>query len=102
MTSLLFSHDGATLYIGTEDGDLLVQSLRSTETPKTIAVGDQGCRVEGLAIAVRRRLPIMPRLSLFSHRKRANSQPTSTREQLVLLIINRWRSMILIAPYDRP
>ena len=53
VTSLLFSNDGATLYVGTEAGDLLVQSLRSTETPKTIAVGDQGCRVEGLAIAVR-------------------------------------------------
>jgi protein NEDD1 len=53
VTSLLFSNDGATLYVGTEDGDLLVQSLRSTETPKKIAVGDQGCRVEGLAIAVR-------------------------------------------------
>ncbi|KAH9060004.1 WD40-repeat-containing domain protein [Lactarius vividus] len=52
VTSLLFSNDGATLYVGTEDGNLLVQTLRSTEAPKTIAVGDQGCRVEGLAIAV--------------------------------------------------
>ncbi|KAH9079276.1 WD40-repeat-containing domain protein [Lactarius deliciosus] len=51
VTSLLFSNDGATLYVGTEDGDLLVQTLRSKDTPKTIAVGDQGCRVEGLAIA---------------------------------------------------
>ncbi|KAH9043379.1 WD40-repeat-containing domain protein [Lactarius pseudohatsudake] len=59
VTSLLFSNDGATLYVGTEDGDLLVQTLRSKETPKTIAVGDQGCRVEGLAIAVRTRSPTM-------------------------------------------
>ncbi|KAI9446592.1 hypothetical protein H4582DRAFT_1906781, partial [Lactarius indigo] len=56
VTSLLFSNDGATLYVGTEDGDLLVQTLRSTETPKTIAVGDQGCRVEGLAIAKKSKL----------------------------------------------
>jgi protein NEDD1 len=52
VTSLLFSVDGASLYIGTEDGKLLVQTLRSTEPPKIIAVGEQGCRVEGLAITV--------------------------------------------------
>ena len=52
MTSLLFSVDGASLYIGTEDGELLVQTLRSTEPPKVIAVGQQGCRVEGLAVTV--------------------------------------------------
>jgi len=56
VTSLLFSNDGATLYIETEDSDLLVQSLRSTNNLKTIAVGDQGCRVEGLAIAKRSKL----------------------------------------------
>jgi hypothetical protein len=52
VTSLLFSVDGASLFIGTEDGKLLVQTLRSTEAPKIIAVGEQGCRVEGLAITV--------------------------------------------------
>lgn len=52
MTSLVFSVDGASLYIGTEDGKLLLQTLRSTEAPKIIAVGEQGCRVEGLAITV--------------------------------------------------
>lgn len=53
MTSLLFSVDGASLYIGTKDGKLLLQTLRSTEAPKAIAVGEQGCRVEGLAITAR-------------------------------------------------
>ena len=52
MTSLLFSVDGASLYVGTEDGKLLLQTLRSTEAPKIIAVGEQGCRVEGLAVTV--------------------------------------------------
>ena len=52
MTSLLFSVDGASLYVGTEDGKLLLQTLRSTETPKIIAVGEQDCRVEGLAVTV--------------------------------------------------
>ena len=66
VTSLLFSNDGATLYVGTEDGDLLVQTLRSTETPKTITVGEQGCRVEGLAIAVRTWFPTMTGVSFYS------------------------------------
>jgi protein NEDD1 len=52
VTSLLFSVDGASLYIGTEDGKLLLQTLRSTEAPKIILVGEQGCRVEGLAVTV--------------------------------------------------
>ena len=52
VTSLLFSVDGASLYVGTEDGNFLVQTLRSTEAPRIIAVGEQGCRVEGLAITV--------------------------------------------------
>jgi hypothetical protein len=52
VTSLLFSVDGASLYVGTEDGKLLVQTLRSTEPPKIIAIGEQGCRVEGLAVTV--------------------------------------------------
>jgi hypothetical protein len=52
VTSLLFSVDGASLYVGTEDGKLLVQTLRSTEPPKIIAIGEQDCRVEGLAVTV--------------------------------------------------
>ena len=52
VTSLLFSVDGASLYVGTEDGKLLLQTLRSTEAPKIIAVGGLGCRVEGLAVTV--------------------------------------------------
>jgi protein NEDD1 len=52
VTSLLFSVDGTSLYIGTEDGKLLVQTLRSTDPPKIIVMGEQGCRVEGLAITV--------------------------------------------------
>jgi len=31
------------------DGKSLLQTLRSTEAPKVIAVGEQGCRVKGLA-----------------------------------------------------
>ena len=39
VTSLLFSVDGASLYVGAENGTLLLQTLRSTEAPKIIAVG---------------------------------------------------------------
>ncbi|KAI9460029.1 hypothetical protein F5148DRAFT_273117 [Russula earlei] len=58
VTSLLFSLDGASLYIGTENGKLLLQTLRSMEAPRIIAVGEQGCRVEGLAIANKSKLSI--------------------------------------------
>ncbi|KAF8503702.1 hypothetical protein F5888DRAFT_1664297 [Russula emetica] len=58
VTSLLFSVDGASLYIGTEDGKLLVQTLRSTEPPKIIAVGEHGCRVKGLAVTKKSKLSI--------------------------------------------
>jgi protein NEDD1 len=59
VTSLLFSADGASLYVGTGGGKLLVQTLRSTEAPNVIAVGEQGCRVEGLAIVVRVSFPVV-------------------------------------------
>ncbi|KAA1469327.1 WD40 repeat-like protein [Dentipellis sp. KUC8613] len=50
VTSLVFSADGATLYVGTETGKLLVQTLRNVEPPKTIDIGEHGYRVESLAI----------------------------------------------------
>ncbi|KZV71625.1 WD40 repeat-like protein, partial [Peniophora sp. CONT] len=40
LTSLTFSPDGATLYVGTEGGTLLVQTLRVVESPKTVELGD--------------------------------------------------------------
>ncbi|KAI0256554.1 WD40-repeat-containing domain protein [Lactifluus subvellereus] len=58
VTSLLFSADGASLYVGTQGGKLLVQTLRSTEAPRVIAVGEQGCRVEGLAIVKKSKLSV--------------------------------------------
>lgn len=69
VTSLLFSVDGASLYIGTDDGKLLVQTLRSTEPPKAIAVGEQGCRVEGLAITVLTSLVNRVHISYFHAEK---------------------------------
>ena len=74
VTSLLFSVDGASLYIGTEDGKLLVQTLRSTEPPKMIAVGEQGCRVEGLAVTVLTSLITTGCYISYPRRKRASSR----------------------------
>jgi protein NEDD1 len=90
VTSLLFSVDGASLYIGTKDGRLLLQTLRSTEAPKAIAVGEQGCKVEGLAITARTSFlgwgaPISYSLTC---RKKAGSPLTPTRKPLGPSIAN--------------
>jgi hypothetical protein len=50
LTSLVFAPDGATLFVGTDGGQLLVQTLRTVEAPKICEVGE---RVECLAITVR-------------------------------------------------
>ncbi|KAI0062191.1 WD40 repeat-like protein [Artomyces pyxidatus] len=55
VTSLVFSADGASLYVGTDSGKLLVQTLRSVEAPKTIDVGG---RVEALAISKKTKLGV--------------------------------------------
>ena len=89
MTSLVFSVDGASLYIGTENGKLLLQTLRSVETPKIIAVGEQGCRVEGLAITVCVISLLRVQISFLMRRKRANFQLTATPKRLGLSIPNR-------------
>ncbi len=89
VTSLVFSVDGASLYIGTENGKLLLQTLRSVETPKIIAVGEQGCRVEGLAITVRVISLLRVQISFLMRRKRANFQLTATPKPLGLSIPNR-------------
>ncbi|THH16147.1 hypothetical protein EW146_g4439 [Bondarzewia mesenterica] len=56
VTFLVFSADGATLYIGTENGKLLVQTLRAMDAPKTIVMSEHGQRVIGLAISKKSKL----------------------------------------------
>lgn len=54
LTSVTFSLDGATLYMGTVNGRLLVQSLRAaTEPAKTVTISESGYPVLGLAVSVR-------------------------------------------------
>lgn len=53
VTSLVFSPEGAAMYIGTDSGNLLVVDLRSLEKPpKSISASGIGSRVECLAIQV--------------------------------------------------
>ena len=54
LTSLLFSPEGGALYLGTENGKLLVQNLRELDKPpKAVTVNSEGRRVEALSIQVR-------------------------------------------------
>jgi hypothetical protein len=54
LTSLTFSPDGGSLYVGTKDGYLLVQNLRDLETkPKRIVLDPSGGSVIGLCVQVR-------------------------------------------------
>ena len=74
LTSLTFSPDGATLYIGTENGALLVQTLRVVEPPKTVDLGD---RVQCLAVTVC--LSCLAVTCLLNHSRRRSSNYRETR-----------------------
>jgi hypothetical protein len=52
-TSIVFSSDGATLYVGTEAGKLIIRPLRGlSKPPKQVIVSENGCRVEVLCMQV--------------------------------------------------
>lgn len=56
-TCLAFSAEGATLYVGTENGKVLGQDLRALDKPpKFITVSEQGDQVVALAMQVRDRI----------------------------------------------
>ena len=53
ITSLVFSPEGAAMYIGTDGGNLLVVDLRSLDKqPKSISASGIGSRVECLVVQV--------------------------------------------------
>lgn len=55
ITCLAFSAEGATLYVGTENGKVLGQDLRALDKPpRSITVSEQGDRVVALSMQVRR------------------------------------------------
>ncbi|KAJ7740676.1 WD40-repeat-containing domain protein [Mycena maculata] len=51
LTSIAFSPEGASIYLGTEHGKLLIMDLRALDKPpKTVIISDTGCRVETMAV----------------------------------------------------
>jgi len=53
ITSLVFSPEGAAMYVGTDGGSLLVIDLRSLDKPpKHISASGIGSRVECLVVQV--------------------------------------------------
>ena len=61
ITSLVFSPEGAAMYIGTDGGNLLVVDLRSLDKPpKSISASEIGSRVECLVVQVRRSSRLNP------------------------------------------
>jgi len=71
ITSLVFSPEGAAMYIGTDGGNLLVLDLRSLDKPpKSISASGIGSRVECLAVQVCCSLSLRPTAHLINtHRQ---------------------------------
>jgi protein NEDD1 len=53
LTTVGFSPEGASIYLGTEDGKLLIQDLRALDkSPKSIIVSELGYPIDTLAVQV--------------------------------------------------
>ncbi|KAJ7219209.1 WD40-repeat-containing domain protein [Mycena pura] len=51
VTSVAFSPEGASMYLGTETGKLFIVDLRALDKPpKSVAVSESGCRVETMTV----------------------------------------------------
>ncbi|SJL12279.1 uncharacterized protein ARMOST_15702 [Armillaria ostoyae] len=51
LTSISFSPEGASIYVGTETGKFLILDLRGLDkAPKSIAISESGCRVEAFCV----------------------------------------------------
>ena len=58
LTAIEFSPEGAAIYLGTENGKLLVVDLRGLDKPpKAVVVSDTGRRVETISVQVRSTFP---------------------------------------------
>lgn len=50
---MMFSPDGAAIYLGTNNGKLLILDLRALDKPpKTVVVSESGSRVETISVQV--------------------------------------------------
>ncbi|KAG7448358.1 WD40 repeat-like protein [Guyanagaster necrorhizus] len=76
LTSISFSPEGASIYVGTETGKLLILDLRALDkTPKSIAVSDSGCRVE--AFCVQRKVKGAPETKMNPSVAKATNEVTT-------------------------
>ncbi|KAJ6630724.1 WD40-repeat-containing domain protein [Mycena sp. CBHHK59/15] len=51
LTSIAFSPEGASIYLGTENGKLLIMDLRALDKPpKNVVISETGCRVETMTV----------------------------------------------------
>ena len=58
LTAIEFSPEGAAIYLGTENGKVLVVDLRGLDKPpKAVVVSDTGRRVETISVQVRLTFP---------------------------------------------
>lgn len=54
LTTIGFSPEGAAIYLGTENGKILVIDLRALDkAPKAVVVSETGSRIETISIQVR-------------------------------------------------
>ena len=54
LTTIGFSPEGATIYLGTENGKILVVDLRALDKlPKVVVVSETGNRIQTMSIQVR-------------------------------------------------
>jgi protein NEDD1 len=54
LTSAAFSPSGESLYLGTENGKLLIMDLRALDKPpKAVVIGEGGHRIQTMTVQVR-------------------------------------------------
>ncbi|KAK0463510.1 WD40-repeat-containing domain protein [Desarmillaria tabescens] len=73
LTSISFSPEGASIYVGTETGKFLILDLRALDkAPKSITISGSGCRVE--AFCVQRKIKGAPETKANSSAAKATSE----------------------------
>ncbi|KZT27319.1 WD40 repeat-like protein [Neolentinus lepideus HHB14362 ss-1] len=90
ITSLVFSPEGDAIYIGTENGKVLIKSLRAMDkAPLTISVSHKGSRVEGMSVQKKTKVadtePVLqgasiPPRQLADKQESTKRRPTSATE----------------------
>ncbi|KAL1732477.1 WD40-repeat-containing domain protein [Schizophyllum commune] len=81
LTSVAFSPEGAAIYLGTENGKLLLLDLRALDKPpKPIIISETGCRIEALCVQKKVKSPpsaAKPSASSAEAKRAASTRATS-------------------------